>query len=145
MMLQHIIEQLYDTSPEKIDIDAALDAISDLKEMLNHGEVRAAECHDGRWRVNAWVKKGILLAFRLGRLREYTSDLGGQFFDKDTMALKKLSISDNVRVVAGGSAIRDGAFVGEGVVIMPPAYVNIGAYIDRGTLIDSHALVGSCV
>jgi len=105
--------------------------------------------------VNAWVKEGILLGMRLGRLREYMiffglgafpsqEALGWEFFDKDTWPLKKFIPADNVRIVPGGSAVRDGSYLASGVVMMPPAYVNVGAYVDEGTMIDSHALVGSC-
>jgi 2,3,4,5-tetrahydropyridine-2-carboxylate N-succinyltransferase len=106
--------------------------------------VRAAEHHGGTWRVNAWVKKGILLAFRYGTLAHSLPDHGFPFFDKDTMTIRRFTLDDGVRIVAGGSAIRDGAFIAEGVVIMPPSYVNIGAYVDKQTMIDSHVLVGSC-
>lgn len=144
MMLQQIIERLYELPAEKINKTEALEAVTQLKELLNRGEARAAEYTGGQWNVNTWVKKGILLAFRIGQLNESSPAGGFQFFDKDTMALKQFSLNDQVRVVAGGSAIRDGVFVAEGVVMMPPSYVNIGAYIDRQTMIDSHALVGSC-
>jgi 2,3,4,5-tetrahydropyridine-2-carboxylate N-succinyltransferase len=144
MMLQQIIERMYGLPPEKIDRDDALETIRELKDMLNRGEIRAAEYVAGSWSVSTWVKKGILLAFRVGSLVEYPGDHAIRFFDKDTMSLKKFSLSDNVRIVAGGSAIRDGAYVAEGVVMMPPSYINIGAYVDTQTMIDSHALVGSC-
>ena len=144
MMLQQIIERLYGFSPEKIDRDDALDAIRQLKDLLNTGEIRAAEYAGETWHVNSWVKKGILLAFRVGRLVEITAPSPFGFFDKDTMTIKDLSVEDRVRIVAGGSAIRDGSYVAAGVVMMPPSYVNIGAYVDEDTMIDSHALVGSC-
>ncbi len=144
MMLQQIIERLYELPVGKIDRDDALHVVQELKEKLNRGEVRAAEFHAGVWRVNTWVKKGILLAFRIGQLAARSENGAFQFFDKDTMALKKFSIQDNVRIVAGGSTVRDGVFVAEGVVMMPPSYINIGAYVDAQTMIDSHALVGSC-
>ncbi|MBI4547748.1 MAG: 2,3,4,5-tetrahydropyridine-2,6-dicarboxylate N-succinyltransferase [Ignavibacteriae bacterium] len=144
MILQQIIERLYEVPIENIDRDDAFQAVQQLKAHLNSGEVRAAEFHAGVWRVNSWVKKGIILAFRLGNLQELYFDNGFQYFDKDTMALKKLEKSDNVRVVPGGSAIRDGAYIASGVVMMPPSYINIGAYVDEETMIDSHVLVGSC-
>src|ERR1043166_2342176 len=143
-MLQQIIERLYEFPAESIDRDDALHTIHELKEQLNRGQVRAAEFQGGTWRVNTWVKKGILLAFRLGTLTEFSTDHEFKFFDKNTMSLKKFTPADNVRLVPGGSAIRDGAYVAAGVVMMPPAYVNIGAYVDEGTMIDSHALIGSC-
>lgn len=144
MMLQQIIERLYDLPTDRIDHDDAFETVRQLKDKLNQGEVRAAEFHAGMWRVNTWVKKGILLAFRVGRLTQMAKDSGFQFFDKDTMALRDFAAGDNVRIVPGGSAVRDGAFVADGVVMMPPSYVNIGAYIDAHSMIDSHALVGSC-
>ena len=108
------------------------------------GEVRAAEPGPDGWRVNGWVKKGILLGFRLGHIVE--TDPAGplRFFDKDTFLPRKLTVDAGVRVVPGGSAVRAGAYVAPGVVIMPPAYVNVGAWVGEGALIDSHALVGSC-
>ncbi|TAK57903.1 MAG: 2,3,4,5-tetrahydropyridine-2,6-dicarboxylate N-succinyltransferase [Bacteroidetes bacterium] len=144
MILQHIIEQLYEQPADKLDREDALHAVHQLKVALNNGEVRAAEHRAGAWNVNTWVKKGILLAFRLGTIKEYASDSVFQFFDKDTMALRQFNLSDAVRIVPGGSCVRDGAYVASGVVMMPPAYVNIGAYVDEHTMIDSHALVGSC-
>jgi 2,3,4,5-tetrahydropyridine-2-carboxylate N-succinyltransferase len=122
----------------------ALEAHAELKRLLNRGDVRAAtRGADGRWRANAWVKSGILLGFRIGQMTAIDAD-PFTFFDKDTYPLRRLSLEDGVRVVPGGSAIRDGAFVARSVVCMPPMYVNVGAYIDEGTMVDSHALVGSC-
>jgi 2,3,4,5-tetrahydropyridine-2-carboxylate N-succinyltransferase len=120
-----------------------------FKQLLNEGLVRAAEKTDGEWKVNFWVKEGILLGMRLGRLQESLVPLGEQgrgfaFIDKDTWPLKKITLADNVRIVPGGSAVRDGSYLAPSVVMMPPAYVNVGAYVDEGTMIDSHALVGSC-
>jgi 2,3,4,5-tetrahydropyridine-2-carboxylate N-succinyltransferase len=119
-------------------------AFEELKIGLNDGSIRAAEREDGRWVVRAWVKKGILLGFRVGALERSLAASAFPFFDKDTMGVKALSLDSAVRVVPGGTAVRDGCYVAPGVTIMPPAYVNIGAWIGRGTLIDSHALVGSC-
>ncbi|HEV7860461.1 MAG TPA: 2,3,4,5-tetrahydropyridine-2,6-dicarboxylate N-succinyltransferase [Pyrinomonadaceae bacterium] len=118
----------------------------ELKAALNLGEVRAAErTPGGEWLVNAWVKRGILLGFRMGVLRDMSASDGSlRFFDKDTYPVRELSVKHNVRIVPGGSSIRDGAYVAPGVVCMPPMYVNVGAYVDEGTMIDSHALVGSC-
>ena len=124
---------------------AALEAFRALTAELNAGRVRAAERDaDGRWHANAWVKSGILLGFRLGRVGPAASGGPFPFFDKDTYPLRALGPQDGVRVVPGGSAIRDGCYLGRGVVCMPPMYVNGGAYVDDGTMIDSHALVGSC-
>ena len=118
----------------------------EFKAALNRGDVRAAERDEtGRWRANVWVKRAILLGFRLGSLIEMSAP-GSEwrFFEKDTYPRRPFSLSDNVRIVPGGSSIRDGAYVAPGVVCMPPMFVNVGAYIDTGTMIDSHALVGSC-
>jgi 2,3,4,5-tetrahydropyridine-2-carboxylate N-succinyltransferase len=143
MMLEQIIERLYAHPADTLDHDDALSAVNQLKDLLNTGEVRAAEPYSGTWRVNAWVKQGILLAFRIGVVTEQA--MGGfTFFDKNTIPLKKLGLDDRVRIVPGGTAVRDGAYVAPGVVMMPPSYVNIGAYVDEHTMIDSHALVGSC-
>jgi 2,3,4,5-tetrahydropyridine-2-carboxylate N-succinyltransferase len=126
------------------DADRAL--FDEFRGALGRGEIRAAEPAGGVWRVNAWVKRGILLGFRMGSLTDMSGSgaNGSRFFDKDTYPLKPLGLADAVRVVPGGSSIRDGAYVAPGVVCMPPMFVNVGAYVDEGTMIDSHALVGSC-
>jgi 2,3,4,5-tetrahydropyridine-2-carboxylate N-succinyltransferase len=116
----------------------------ELKAGLNDGSVRAAEKRGGVWMVNAWVKRGILLGFRAGAVARTVASSPFPYFDKDTMGLKPLDVSSGVRVVPGGTAVRDGCYVAPGVTIMPPAYVNVGAWIGTGTMIDSHALVGSC-
>jgi len=144
MSLQQKIEKLYELPIEKIDRNEAFEVIEDFKCSLNRGEIRAAEKITGTWKVNDWVKKGILLAFRVGEHSEVSDGDVFQFFDKDTMGVRQLSINHGVRIVPGGTVIRDGAYVAEGVVIMPPSYINIGAYVDEGTMIDSHALIGSC-
>ena len=118
----------------------------ELKRALNRGEVRAAEkTESGKWLVNAWVKQGLLLGFRMGAIAD-VSEAGEvfKFFDKDTFPMRPTTIEDNVRIVPGGSTIRDGVYIASGVVCMPPMFVNAGAYVDEGTMIDSHALVGSC-
>ena len=117
-----------------------------FKAALNRGEIRAAESDaDGNWRTNAWVKRGILLGFRMGQIIEMTpSGAPLQFLDKNTYPIRRFSTGDRVRIVPGGSSIRDGAYIAPGVVCMPPMFVNAGAYVDEGTMIDSHALVGSC-
>jgi 2,3,4,5-tetrahydropyridine-2-carboxylate N-succinyltransferase len=128
--------------------DEAREAFFQLQAALAQGRVRAAEpdpSSTSGWRVNTWVKQGILLGFRFGDVVDVSADHGRwPFYDKDTMPLKKPGLGAGVRIVPGGSTIRDGAFVAKSVVCMPPMYVNIGAYIDEGTLVDSHALVGSC-
>lgn len=135
-------------SADQPDLERARAAFADLRAVLGEGRVRAAEpdaAAASGWRVNAWVKQGILLGFRSGALADVSADHGRwPFFDKDTLPLKRLDLAAAVRVVPGGSTIRDGAFVGAGVICMPPMYVNVGAYVGSGTLIDSHALVGSC-
>jgi 2,3,4,5-tetrahydropyridine-2,6-dicarboxylate N-succinyltransferase len=128
--------------------DEARDAFAALRAALSQGTVRAAE-PDARsvsgWRVNAWVKRGILLGFRFGSIADASADHGRwPFIDKDTLPLKKVDVSAGIRIVPGGSSVRDGAFLARGVICMPPMYVNIGAYVDEETLVDSHALVGSC-
>lgn len=120
-------------------------AFAEFKRALNRGEVRAAERDgDGRWRANAWVKQGILAGFRMGALVEMSAHETLRFFDKDTYPVRATTAEDRVRIVPGGSSVRDGAYLAPGVVCMPPMYVNVGAYVDEGTMIDSHALVGSC-
>ena len=117
----------------------------EFKTALNKGEIRAADrSTDGTWHVNSWVKQGILLGFRMGQLSDMSASASLRFFDKDTYPVRPTTIEDNVRIVPGGSSIRDGAYIAAGVVCMPPMYVNVGAYVDEGTMIDSHALVGSC-
>jgi len=116
-----------------------------FKTALNKGEIRAAERSDqGVWQVNSWVKQGILLGFRMGQLADMSASTNLRFFDKDSYPARPTTIEDNIRIVPGGSSIRDGAYVAPGVVCMPPMFVNAGAYVDEGTMIDSHALVGSC-
>jgi 2,3,4,5-tetrahydropyridine-2-carboxylate N-succinyltransferase len=144
--LQERIESLVAQSeaPSGVDRGPAGDAVADLVQALNAGEVRAATpTDDGTWRANEWVKEGILLGFRIGRTVDYSSDRF-PFYDKNTFPVKPLRKADDVRLVPGGSAIRTGAYVAPGVVCMPPMYVNVGAYVDAETMIDSHALVGSC-
>lgn len=129
---------------EDVDRGAARDAVADLVRALNAGDVRAAvPTDDGSWKTNAWVKEGILLGFRVGRIVDYSTEQF-PFYDKDTFPVKPVRKADDVRVVPGGSSIRTGSYVAPGVVCMPPMYVNVGAYVDEDTMIDSHALVGSC-
>lgn len=116
-----------------------------FKSALNRGVIRAAEkTAAGKWQVNAWVKQGILLGFRMGSITDMSGENGLRFFDKDTYPLRPMTVAENVRIVPGGSSIRDGAHIAPGVVCMPPMFVNAGAFVDEGTMIDSHALVGSC-
>jgi len=117
----------------------------EFKLALNRGEVRAAErATDGTWNVNSWVKQGILLGFRMGQLVDMSASSVLRFFDKETYRTRPTTLNENIRIVPGGSSIREGAYIASGVVCMPPMFVNVGAYVDEGTMIDSHALVGSC-
>lgn len=110
---------------------------------LESGKIRVAEKKDGEWIVNSWIKEVILSGFRLGKLADM-SEGEFSFIDKDTIPVRKFSVEDKVRIVPGGSSVRRGAYLAPSVIMMPPAYVNIGAYVDAGSMIDSHALVGSC-
>jgi 2,3,4,5-tetrahydropyridine-2,6-dicarboxylate N-succinyltransferase len=121
----------------------------DFRARLTSGEIRAAEkvISSGgtpRWVVNPWVKQGILLGFRLGELKPMSGGDVFSFVDKDTFPPRRFALADRVRVVPGGSTIREGAYVAPSVVCMPPMFINVGAYVDEGAMIDSHALVGSC-
>ncbi|GIU78899.1 MAG: 2,3,4,5-tetrahydropyridine-2,6-dicarboxylate N-succinyltransferase [Bryobacteraceae bacterium] len=145
--MQQKIEELFDHPPERYTAQHhALFAA--FKEALNAGRIRAAEPDPGSptgWRVNAWVKKGILLGFRMGAIVDMSIDAARQpWFDKSTYPVRRLSADSGVRVVPGGSSIRDGVFLGRGVTCMPPMYINVGAWVGDGTMVDSHALVGSC-
>jgi len=145
MTLREQIEQLAARETnEYSDDEFAL--FAEFKSELNRGTIRAAERDaEGRWQTNAWVKRGILLGFRMGTIVDMSSPDGSlQFLDKHTYPIKRFSPADRVRIVPGGSSIRDGAYIAPGVVCMPPMFVNAGAYVDEGTMIDSHALVGSC-
>jgi len=147
MPLRTEIEAAFDAAPGADDDDAHR-LFQRFKDALNAGEIRAAEPDPGSptgWRVNAWVKKGILLGFRLGAVVDMSVDSARQpMFDKATYPVKRLSPVNGVRIVPGGSSIRDGCFVGQGVTCMPPMYINVGAWVGPGTMVDSHALVGSC-
>jgi 2,3,4,5-tetrahydropyridine-2,6-dicarboxylate N-succinyltransferase len=141
------IERLFQQGASA-DKEESRSRFATLREELSAGRVRAAEPDPSTptgWRVNSWVKKGILVGFRCGDLVDVSIDGGRWFFgDKDTLPLKKMTTALGVRVVPGGSSIRDGAFVGKGVICVPPMYINVGAYVGESSLIDSHALVGSC-
>ena len=146
-MLQVQIEALFDQpSAHFTEKDQRL--FRKFKEALNDGEIRAAQpdaSAPSGWRVNSWVKKGILLGFRMGAIVDMSVDASRQpFFDKSTYPVKKFTATSGVRIVPGGSSIRDGSFIGKGVVCMPPMYINVGAYVGDGTLVDSNALIGSC-
>ena len=118
--------------------------VREFRAGLSRGEFRAAEKTASGWKTNIWVKRGILLAFKIGVIEDRSVQGEFHFFDKDTLPPKPLTVSSGVRVVPGGSTIRDGAYVARNVICMPPMFINIGAYVDEGSMVDSHALVGSC-
>ncbi len=146
-MLPSQIERLFDEASARYE-EEHFWLFRDFKTALNRGEIRAAEpdaSAKSGWRVNAWVKKEILLGFRMGAIADMSIDASKQpFFDKSTYPVRAFEASDGVRIVPGGSSIRDGSYIGRGVICMPPMFVNVGAYVGEGTMIDSHALVGSC-
>ena len=146
-MQQQQVERLFDELPAHYE-EEHFWLFRDFKEALNRGEIRAAEPDPAAktgWRVNAWVKKGILLGFRMGVIVDMSIDPARlPFLDKSTYPVHSFTTGDGVRIVPGGSSIRDGSFIGRGVICMPPMFVNVGAYVGEGTMIDSHALVGSC-
>jgi 2,3,4,5-tetrahydropyridine-2,6-dicarboxylate N-succinyltransferase len=143
MELQQQIEELFGRSEFTANDRAVYE---DFKIALRHGEIRSAERDaDGNWHANTWVKQGILLGFRMGKMVEISQPTETlKFFDKDTFPLRPMTLDDGVRIVIGGSSVRDGSYVAPTVVIVPPAYINVGAHVDEGTMVDSHALVGSC-
>jgi len=141
------IERLFEERPETYT-EQDFRLFYEFKDALNQGRIRAAKPDPSApagWRVNGWVKKGILLGFRMGGVVDMSIDPARQpFLDKATFPVKKFTPQSGVRIVPGGSSIRDGAYIGKGVTCMPPMYINVGAYVDDGTMVDSHALVGSC-
>jgi 2,3,4,5-tetrahydropyridine-2,6-dicarboxylate N-succinyltransferase len=142
LSLEAVIEELFEHPPAQYS-DEQKNVFFEFRDLLNRGAIRAAEpdaSQPSGWRVNAWVKKGILLGFRIGAIVE----MSGQFFDKSTYPLKRIGAGDGVRVVPGGSSIRDGCYIGRGVTCMPPMYINVGSYVADGAMVDSHALIGSC-
>ena len=144
--LQNDIERHFAAGPKAIDDQTAMEVFLLFRAALENGEVRSASPDPASptgWRVNAWVKRGILLGFRLGGLTEFSA-AGFSFVDKSTFPMRHFSSGDGVRLVPGGSAVRSGAYVARSVVCMPPMYINAGAWVDEGTMVDSHALVGSC-
>jgi len=145
--LQAEIEKLFDEKPDTYTEDH-FRLFARFKAALNAGAIRAAEpdaSQKSGWRVNGWVKKGILVGFRMGAVVDMSVDPARQpFFDKATYPVKHFTAESGVRIVPGGSSIRDGCFIGKGVTCMPPMYINAGAYVGDGTMVDSHALVGSC-
>jgi len=145
--MQTEIEQLFDNKPP-IYTPEHFDLFYQFKQKLNRGEVRAAQpdaSAKNGWRVTPWVKKGILLGLRMGTIVDMSIDRSRQpYFDKATFPVRQFTVDDGVRIVPGGSSIRDGCFIGRGVVCVPPMFINAGSYVGKNTMVDSHALVGSC-
>jgi 2,3,4,5-tetrahydropyridine-2-carboxylate N-succinyltransferase len=139
--LQSHIERL--ASADQLDQEAR-ETFLKFRDALTRGEIRAAEKTSSGWKVNVWVKQGILLGFRMGEITQMGSGECLSFVDKDTFPARKFTVVDKVRVVPGGSSARVGAYIAPSVICMPPMFINVGAYVDEGTMIDSHALVGSC-
>jgi 2,3,4,5-tetrahydropyridine-2-carboxylate N-succinyltransferase len=146
-MLSQRIEEIFDSKPADYT-EEHFRLFYEFKLALNSGAIRAAEPDPGSrtgWKVNGWVKKGILLGFRLGAVVDLSIDPVRQpWLDKATYPVKRFAVDSGVRIVPGGSSIRDGCYVGKGVTCMPPMYINVGAYVGDGTMVDSHALIGSC-
>jgi 2,3,4,5-tetrahydropyridine-2-carboxylate N-succinyltransferase len=144
--MRHEIERLFAGGmPAGDALTDARRLFGEFRAALGAGQVRAAEPDGaGGWRVNAWVKQGILLGFRIGELAEMGDPKTLSFVDKDSFPARHFRVSDGVRVVPGGSSVRQGAYVAKSVICMPPMYINVGAYVDEGSMVDSHALVGSC-
>jgi 2,3,4,5-tetrahydropyridine-2-carboxylate N-succinyltransferase len=145
--MQADIERLFDEKPDRY-AEEDFRLFQSFRAALNAGHIRAAEPDPGTktgWRVNTWVKKGILLGFRMGAVVDMSIDPHRQpWLDKATYPVKQFTPADGVRIVPGGSSIRDGCYIGKGVTCMPPMYINAGTWVGDGTMIDSHALVGSC-
>ncbi len=147
MLMQAEIEKLFDSRPDTYS-ESDFGLFARFKQLLNTGDARAAEPDPGSstgWRVNAWVKKGVLLGFRMGAVIDLSIDASKQpWFDKATFPVRQMKAGDGVRIVPGGSTIRDGCYIGRGVTCMPPMYINTGTWVGDGTMVDSHALIGSC-
>lgn len=147
MLMQAEIEKLFDSGPDTYS-ESDFGLFARFKQLLNTGDARAAEPDPDSptgWRVNAWVKKGVLLGFRMGAVIDLSIDASKQpWFDKATFPVRQMKAGDGVRIVPGGSTIRDGCYIGRGVTCMPPMYINTGTWVGDGTMVDSHALIGSC-
>ena len=145
--MQAEIEELFDARPAAYT-DTHRRLFNDFKAALNAGQIRAAAPDPATrtgWRVNGWVKKGILIGFRMGGIVDMSINSSRMpFYDKETFPVRHISDTGSVRIVPGGSSIRDGVYLGKGITCMPPMYINTGAWVDDGTMVDSHALVGSC-
>ncbi len=144
--LQQSVERHFSAGPAAVGDPSAMDAFLALRDALEQGHARSASPDPAAptgWRVNVWVKQGILLGFRLGALGDASSGTFS-FIDKNTYPIRRFTVDDGVRIVPGGSSVRSGAYLARGVVCMPPMYINAGAWVDEGSMVDSHALVGSC-
>src|SRR5271169_4516379 len=145
--MQSEIEALFDQKPSSYT-NEHFALFERFKLALNSGAIRSAEpdaASKTGWRVNAWVKKGILIGFRIGSMVDMSiNPVRQRWFDKSTFPVRHIGAGDGVRIVPGGSSIRDGCFIGKGVTCMPPMYINVGTWVGDGTMVDSHALVGSC-
>jgi len=145
--MQKQIEAVFDNKPSAYT-EEHFALFAQFKQALNEGQIRSAEPDASTatgWRVNAWVKKGILLGMRLGTVVDMSIDPARQpFYDKATWPVKRIALDSGVRIVPGGSSVRDGCYLGKGVTCMPPMYINVGAWVGDGTMVDSHALIGSC-
>jgi 2,3,4,5-tetrahydropyridine-2-carboxylate N-succinyltransferase len=144
--LQQAVQDAFASGPDAVSDPTARNVFNEFRSALERGEIRSASPDPAGptgWKVNVWVKQGILLGFRLGVLEDFSAP-GLSFVDKSTYPVRHFTSNDGVRVVPGGSSVRAGAFVARGVVCMPPMYINVGAYVDEGAMVDSHALVGSC-
>jgi 2,3,4,5-tetrahydropyridine-2-carboxylate N-succinyltransferase len=145
--LQERVEHWFTLGADAVGNGDAEAVFFELRKALETGALRAAEPDASLplgWRVNAWVKLGILLGFRIGKMTEMGCAEGLSFVDKHTFPARRFTLADGVRVVPGGVSVRTGAYVAKGVAVIPPAYINVGAYVDEGSMVDSHALVGSC-
>jgi len=141
MTLKNRIEEYFEGFNEN-EIEKVKEDFNEFIELLDSGKIRSASNVDGEWVINEWVKKGILIGFRIGEVVDYSGN-GNSFYDKDTYPVKKFNDATR-RIVPGGTSLRKGSFIEEGVIVMPPSYVNVGAYVDTKTLLDSNVLVGSC-
>jgi len=142
MNIEQQISILFEKKESFTEEDISI--FEEFRNQLEKGSIRAAEKKDGIWQTNIWVKKGILIGFRLGKLTEMPWSEHKIFWDKSTYPERQITGRESIRIVPGGSSIRSGAYIGKNVTMMPPSYVNVGAYVDDGTMLDSHCLVGSC-
>ncbi|MBO8130812.1 MAG: 2,3,4,5-tetrahydropyridine-2,6-dicarboxylate N-succinyltransferase [Candidatus Marinimicrobia bacterium] len=138
--IEELSEKKLETEEERKE---AVSVYNEFIELLDEGKIRIAEKKEDEWIIYPWVKKGILLGFKIGKIEKIK--IGEWiFYDKNTLPIKEIDSSKNIRVVPGGTTVRKGAYIGNNVIIMPPSYINIGAYVDDGTMVDSQVLIGSC-